>query len=236
MPNTSHQIVTVTILISNPFRFRDHSEKLENIVMLKEQFRIMLPFHENLDRTIYQALIKGYRNRKVSFDGSSINKTTNADFNNNSPVKMYKDPLHLESYGSFNVEGYGGTGKSLALSIIMSHYKQVVIHRLKRGGGEIYQILYLIVQCPPNSNMSAFYSNIGKAVDTAIGYTYPAFQKRIDQVRSLGEKLNIVINIIERFNIGLIIFDEIQMFLTSKNSNHERVMLKQNLFRPLLQS
>lgn len=208
------------------------SEKLENIVMLREQFRIMLPFHENLDRAIYQALIKGYRNRRVSFDGSSINKTTNADFNNNSPVKMYKDPLHLESYGSFNVEGYGGTGKSLALSIIMSHYKQVVIHRLK-GGGEIYQILYLIVQCPPNGNMSAFYSNIGKAVDTAIGYTYPAFQKRIDQVRSLGEKLNIVINIIERFNIGLIIFDEIQMFLTSKNSNHERVNVKTESFQAI---
>lgn len=72
--------------------------------------------------------------------------------------------------------------------------------------------------------MDAFYSNIGKAVDTAIGYTYPAFQKRIDQVRSLGEKLNIVINIIERFNIGLIIFDEILMFLTSNNSNHEKVI------------
>lgn len=47
--------------------------------------------------------------------------------------------------------------------------------------------------------MDAFYSNIGKAVDTTIGYTYPAFQMRIDQVRSLGEELNIVINIIERF-------------------------------------
>lgn len=81
--------------------------------------------------------------------------------------------------------------------------------------------------------MSAFYSNIGKAVDTAIGYTYPAFQKRIDQVRSLGEKLNIVINIIERFNIGLIIFDEIQMFLTSKNSNHERVNVKTESFQAI---
>lgn len=124
--------------------------------------------------------------------------------------------------GSFSLLGYGGTGKSLALSIIMSHYKQVVIHRLK-GGGEIYQILYLIVHCPPNGNMSAFYSNIGKAVDTAIGYTYPAFQKRIDQVRSLGEKLN----------IGLIIFDEIQMFLTSKNSNHERVNVKTESFQAI---
>ncbi|MDD6423520.1 MAG: TniB family NTP-binding protein [Intestinibaculum porci] len=90
-----------------------------------------------------------------------------------------------------------------------------------------------MVQCPPNGNMDAFYSNIGKAVDTAIGYTYPAFQKRIDQVRSLGEKLNIVINIIERFNIGLIIFDEIQMFLTSKNSNHERVNVKTESFQAI---
>lgn len=208
------------------------SEKLENIAMLREQFRIMLPFHESLDRAIYQALIKGYRNRRISFDSSSIGRTTNADFECNSPVKMYKDPLHLESYGSFNLEGYGGTGKSLALSIIMSHYKQVIIHRLK-GGGEIYQILYLIVQCPPNGNMAAFYSNIGKAVDTAIGYTYPAFQKRIDKVRSLGEKLNIVINIIERFNIGLLICDEIQMFLTSKNNGKNRVNVKTESFQAI---
>ena len=86
----------------------------------------------------------------------------------------------------------------MAISVIMSHYKQVIVHQLKDGGW-IRQILYIIVQCPPNGNMDAFYSNIWKAVDTAIGYTYPAFQMRIDQVRSLGEELNIVINIIERF-------------------------------------
>ena len=89
------------------------------------------------------------------------------------------------------------------------------------------------IQTIPNGNMSAFYSNIGKAVDTAIGYTYPAFQKRIDKVHSLGEKLNIVINIIERFNIGLILFDEIQMFLTSKNSGNRKVNVKTESFQAI---
>ena len=36
--------------------------------------------------------------------------------------------------GSFSLLEYGGSGKSMALSVIMSHYKQVIVHQLKDGG------------------------------------------------------------------------------------------------------
>lgn len=208
------------------------SEKLKNIALLREQLRLPLPFHEQLDEEIYAALLKGYRCRRILIDSRNTSDCDNGDTDRNPATRMIKDPLKLQSYGSFSLLGYGGSGKSMALSVIMSHYKQVIVHRLKDGGW-VRQILYIIVQCPPNGNMDAFYSNIGHAIDIALGCTYPDAQARIDSRRGLGEKLNEVIRLIERHNIGLCIFDEIQMFLSSKKTAGNKVNVKTESFNAI---
>lgn len=209
------------------------SEKLKNIALLREQLKLPLPFHEELDEEIYEALLKGYRGRKILIDSRNTSKCDNGNTDVLPGTRMIKDPLKLQSYGSFSLLGYGGSGKSMAVSVIMSHYKQVIVHKLKDGGW-VRQILYLVVQCPPNGNMNSFYSNIGHAIDIALGCTYPDAQARIDSKRGLGEKLNEVIYLIERHNVGLIIYDEIQMFLSSKSDGkNQKVNVKTESFNAI---
>ncbi len=196
------------------------SERLRNLSLIREQFRIALPFDDDLDEAVYNAFIKAYRNRKLCIDLQNIIRYDNSSIENPCPSRLYRNQLKNGTYGSFSMTGRGGTGKSSALGIVLSHYRQVVIHRLA-GGGQIIQILYLIVNVPPNSAMHAFYMEFGRAVDTALGFTSPAYERLIEKCRSVNEMMSRVIDLIERFNIGLIILDEIQMFLTGNEKGRK---------------
>ena len=55
--------------------------------------------------------------------------------------------------------------------------------------------LYLTISCQPNSNFSALYSGIGKAIDFALNTDI--YQKQIDRIKTLAGKMNKVIELIE---------------------------------------
>ena len=107
--------------------------------------------------------------------------------------------------------GYSGCGKSSALQTLFAHYPQYIIHRGK-GLTTYPQIVYLVVQCPPHSNFRGLYKNIGYAIDRALGNVKPIYAEELDA----GERGNLarytdkVRLLIEKFSIGIIIFDEIQ--------------------------
>ena len=83
----------------------------------------------------------------------------------------------------------------------------MILHRTEDES--FAQIVYLVVSCQPNSNFSALYSGIGKAIDMAL--ETDVYQKQIDRIKTLANKMNKVIDLIEKFGIGTIILDEIQL-------------------------
>lgn len=103
----------------------------------------------------------------------------------------------------------------------------MILHRTEDES--FAQIVYLVVSCQPNSNFSALYSGIGKAIDMAL--ETDVYQKQIDRIKTLANKMNKVIDLIEKFGIGTIILDEIQLldFDKTKESSFEALMVITNV-------
>ena len=177
--------------------------------------RVALPFEQELEMEFYRTLCDSYRLRKpreVYEDGVKR-------------IKLVGDVSEAANTG-FNMLGFSGCGKSSAIKILVSRYPQVIRHHI---GGEVYsQIVYLTISCQPNSNFSALYSGIGKAIDFALNTDI--YQKQIDRIKTLAGKMNKVIELIELFAIGTIILDEIQLidFKTTKESSFEALMVITN--------
>lgn len=111
--------------------------------------------------------------------------------------------------------------------MLLSHYPQTIIHHFDNG--QACQVLYLVVSCIPNSNFSALYGSIGRALDRALHVDI--YEKMINKIKTLGGKQNTVNDLIEKFAIGTIIFDEIQLidFTGTKENTFESLMVMSNL-------
>ena len=177
--------------------------------------RVALPFEQELETEFYRTLCDSYRLRKPR----EVYK------NGIKRIKLVGDVSEAANTG-FNMLGFSGCGKSSAIKILASRYPQVIRHHID---GDVYsQIVYLTISCQPNSNFSALYSGIGKAIDFALNTD--VYQKQIDKIKTLAGKMNKVIELIELFAIGTIILDEIQLidFNTTKEASFEALMVITN--------
>ena len=194
-------------------------EKLSAISLIR-QIRFPLPFHQSLEEEVYMSLLNSYRNRHQITE-KSVDGTTEV-------VKLKGKDSSATSAG-FSLLGYSGCGKSSALEILFSNYPRVIMHEIDEYT-KIPQIVYLVVNCTANSNFSALYTSIGTAIDNALGYASPVYETIIEKARSLGAKADKVRDLIERFSIGIIIFDEIQLinFASTKENSIEGLMTLAN--------
>ena len=190
-------------------------EKMLNVGTLRN-IRFPLSFHKSLEFSFYNSLLTSYRSR-------TLIKSPEDD----EPI-MCGDSGDSTNAG-FSLIGYSGCGKSSALNILLSRYPQVIIHQTERGD-TIPQVVYLVVNCIPNSNFSALYEGIGDALDKAFHNTKPLYAERIRRTSGLGKKMEVVKSYIEKFSIGIIIFDEIQLidFSTTKENSFESLMILSN--------
>lgn len=177
--------------------------------------RVALPFEQELEMEFYRTLCESYRlraPREFYVDGER-------------QYRLQGDVSEAANTG-FNMLGFSGCGKSSAIRLLTSRYPQVIRHHI---GEEVYtQIVYLTVSCQPNSNFSALYSSIGRAIDLAL--CTDIYQKEIDKIRTLAGKMNKVVTLIETFGIGTIILDEIQLidFSNTKEASFEALMVITN--------
>lgn len=204
--------------------------KLEKMLQVStlRQIRFPLTFHKNLEFSFYNALITSYRSRKhIQTNGESIEYISN-DKENKTSCILSGDSGDSTNAG-FSLIGYSGCGKSSAIHTLLSHYPQTIVHKINKFNKYV-QIVYLVVNCVPNSNFSALYEGIGDAIDKALGNTQPVYAAEISKTATLGKKMEKVKNLIEKFGIGIIIFDEIQLinFDHTKESSFESLMTLSN--------
>ncbi|MBQ8626893.1 MAG: AAA family ATPase [Agathobacter sp.] len=204
--------------------------KLEKMLQVStlRQIRFPLTFHKNLEFSFYNALITSYRSRKIKPINDKPIEYISNDIETETNCVLYGNSADSTNAG-FSLIGYSGCGKSSAIQTLLSHYPQTIIHRVDEFT-QYVQIVYLVVNCVPNSNFSALYEGIGDAVDKALGNTQPVYAKEIAKTTTLGRKMEKVRELIERFGIGMIIFDEIQLidFDRTKESSFESLMTLSN--------
>lgn len=202
-------------------------EKMLQVSMLKE-IRFPLPFHSELEFSFYNALLISYRHRKRCpvYDKNINYMAENRD--NEMTSVLYGDSSDATNAG-FSLIGYSGCGKSSAISTLVSHYPQVIIHE-DGDGGYFPQITYLVVNCIANSNFSALYEGIGDAIDKAFSNAQPVYALEIKKTMGLGNKAEKVRSFIELFGVGIIIFDEIQLidFQHTKENSFDSLLTLAN--------
>ena len=202
-------------------------EKLLQVGTLR-QLRFPLTFHKNLEFTFYNSLLTSYRSRRQKGVKGKPIEYISENIEQETDCVLYGDSGDSTNAG-FSLIGYSGCGKSSAISTLLSHYPQTIIHH--EGDFKIYvQIVYFVVNCVPNSNFSALYEGIGEAIDKALENTKPLYAKEIAKTPTLGKKMEKIKNLIETFGIGVIIFDEIQLidFDKTKDNTFESLMILAN--------
>lgn len=203
-----------------------NSEQRELMVYRLRDVRFPLPHQARLEQTVYNSLCLSYRARyrveddEIGFDidiGNGLEKGHS---------KLLGDSASAANAG-FTLLGYSGSGKSSTLHTLLSNYPQVIFHHI--NGYRVPQIVYIVVNCVPNSNFSALYVGIGNAIDRALGLDN-VYEKMISRIKSLGEKAEKIRQLVEQFSIGLIIFDEIQLidFATANENSFESLMVLTN--------
>ena len=186
-------------------------EKILDILKLR-QVRFPLPANYELEDEVYDAIVLSYRERQIFRDEGGDVKIKYQSRNAEQHMDGYLVGNDAQATNAgITLIGYSGCGKSSALETLFRNYPQYIIHKGK-GMTTYPQIVYLVVQCPPHSNFRGLYKNIGIAIDRALGNIKPVYAIELDA----GNRGNLSIyndrvrELIERFSIGIIIFDEIQ--------------------------
>lgn len=195
----------------------------EDTVNILEEFRTVLPFHLFLENQFHTLLVGSYHKRHV---------VMNADFDIHLTVQNEDVITHgkmkprnvSDPTPGFALLGSGGCGKSTGINMLISHYPQTIIH--DRGTWkETVQIVYLLVHCPQNSNFSLLYQQIGAAIDEALGNFEPVYQLLFSK-GDTAKRFNLLIYLIQQFNIGCIMLDEIELMdLKSTKENSFQTFL-----------
>lgn len=186
-------------------------DQLRGIARLRS-VRFPLPMNYELEDAVYIALVNSYRARQMLKDkGGDISLPYEAG-----NTSHYSDGILVgndaaAANAGMTLLGYSGCGKSSALETVFANYPQYIIHR-GEGLTTYPQIVYLVVQCPPHSNFKGLFKNIGVAIDRALGNVKPVYAKELDAGNSgnLARYTDKVRELIEKFAIGMIVFDEIQ--------------------------
>ena len=200
-------------------------EKIMAVNEMRTTFRICLSFQKQLEDAFHSSLVNSYRLRKLYRDTKAKIPATVDNKDVILHQKMFGDAGDSAN-SSFALLGYSGVGKSTSLKQLLMDYPQVILHKVPGSEDVIPQIVYLVVNCLPNSNFNEMYVSIGKAIDRALGNIQLYYEEVIRKIRGLSSKMNKVIELIETFNIGIILLDEIQLidFQHTKENSFEGLM------------
>ena len=200
------------------------NEQKATVLSLKK-LRLPLAFQKQLEFINYDVMASSYMLRKsYVWDNESFSETV-GEQSVDLLVKM-KGKIEDSAPTGFSLLGFSGCGKSSSLKQLFDNIPQLIIHH-PDPGTRVPQITYLVVSCMPNSNFSSLYAQIGEAIDNALGNSMPIYETMIrKKCRSLADKQLKVCDLIEKFSIGTIVLDEIQLidFNSNKENSYEGLL------------
>lgn len=164
-------------------------------------YRIAREFGYLVDWRIAEALRKGYR---LSREKSVASKL----YGENEYYKKKEGDTT-----AFVLLGPSGIGKTTVINASLDYYEQVITHRGKDFVAK--QVVYIKVECPPAGSIKTFYDNCIEEMEKALDYELPD-KKRCHTADQKGQLFR---NCAIRWNLGLLIIDEIQNLLATQNRN-----------------
>lgn len=210
-----------------PFSARDIAnlsdyEKMLCLPIL-QKVRFSLPFAADVEYEFYRALCDSYSSRYQFYDPNNPLFVKVQNENIAVAGKLIADQSS-SSVSGFALIGNSGSGKTSTIDMLISHYPQVIQH--PDSSSRMTQIVYLVVNCPPNSNFNELYVSIAAEIDKALGITNNYHEDMVAHMSGLAKKHDMIKRLIEVFAIGIIILDEIQQL--------EFKGIRENTFESLL--
>lgn len=180
---------------------RDKSPEERGLAVLRlDYYRIGRDFTHIINREIEIALRRCYRaRRKFNLDKIRTLDETGKYFED----CEYKKIEGLKTQG-IAVIGISGGGKTTAMASAAYCYPQVIIHTEENS--RCIQIVYIKVECPADGSLKNFYDSCLDALGNALGKEIAENKDRM----TIGEKERLFKHLALRWNLGLIIIEEIQ--------------------------
>ncbi|WP_244440878.1 ATP-binding protein [Neobacillus jeddahensis] len=121
---------------------------------------------------------------------------------------------------SVAIIGISGIGKTTAIERLLSMYPQVIKHQLYKG--QLFnrtQIVWLKIDCPYDGSLATLCKSFFKAIDDLLGTHY--LEKFGYFNRMTSTMLLYMTSLASLYGIGVLVIDEIQHLINSKNEQEE---------------
>ncbi|HIC7892457.1 TPA: AAA family ATPase [Citrobacter freundii] len=134
------------------------------------------------------------------------------------PGVVLGDGFHRPAAGTFSVTGISGVGKSTMLEQVLGHFPQVIDHYTYNGQdlSPLRQVVWLKVNCPPNSKTRDLMETLLAAIDDALGLD------RTPSPSRNGTLLRLIAQKVKSSFIGVLVIDEMQR-LTRTNGDNQLI-------------
>lgn len=190
----------------------------EQITLLMDLYRIRkpLPAQYSLEGLFSNTLLRVYRSRnyKLVDKSQSFKKEKEDEISN-----MYAyGKVEEAPPAGFSLLGYAGCGKSSMLGAVLSHYPQVIWHEDEINS--FPQITYIMTNANASSrnDFHAVLNDVCRQVDICLGFDDGKYYNQASKLKKYDQKIGFIKQLITRYNVGVIIIDEIQALDFRKNN------------------
>ena len=203
---------------------RNKTENLRyHIIKRTKNFLQPLPIHIELERKLSTLIRRGYLGRNP-LDKSFLGKLRVLNRLDDTSIKENELQNELENIrttaDSISIIGISGIGKTTAIERLLLMYPQVIKHFEYKGESFTKtQIVWLKIDCPYDGSLSTLCKNFFKAIDDILGTRYLekfGYANRITSTMMIN-----MTKLAWRYGIGVLVIDEIQHLLNTKNDKEE---------------
>ncbi len=183
-----------------------------------------LPIHFEVERRLSTLIRRGYLARNP-LDKTFLERIRVLHQLREDEVEAHKYIDERLNYirstaDSLSIIGISGIGKTTAIERLLLMYPQVIKHETYKGQPfNRTQIVWLKIDCPYDGSLSTMCKGFFKAIDDLLGTRYLGKYGYLNRVTST--MLLHMTSLASMYGIGVLVIDEIQHLLHSKNDQEE---------------
>ncbi|UZP05106.1 ATP-binding protein [Clostridium botulinum] len=203
---------------------RDKAQNLRyHIIKRAKNFIQPLPIHITLERRLSILIRRGYlgRNPSNKYYLESLRILNTLDDTAIKENELQNELSNIRSTAeTISIIGISGIGKTTAIERLLLMYPQVIKHfKYKEQNFTRTQIVWLKIDCPYDGSLSTLCKSFFKAIDDILGTRY--LEKFGYSNRVTSTMLINMTKLAWKYGIGVLVIDEIQHLLNTKNDMEE---------------
>ena len=210
-------------IFEDDYKLKDKKIRFHILERIKNYSQV-LPIHINLENKISTIIRRGYLARNPIEHTYFKKLEILNDMKNNKKISTddidFKMKFMRSTADCLTILGISGIGKTTAIERLLLMYPQVIKHNdYKNNHFTRTQIVWLKIDCPYDGSLSTLCKSFFKAIDSILGTKY--FEKYGYSSRITSTMMLSMTQLASMYGIGILVIDEIQQLINSKNNIDE---------------